>query len=253
MAHNATQPPLPDYDQALQTILMHAPRLRTERVALSEVLGRVLRQDVAADRDQPPFDRSAMDGFAVRSESFDRATCYTVIGTGAAGAPIGTFDAAADQVVRIATGAPVPAGFDAVVPIEQADVQCNGDAERVRFRVESCQPWKNVHRCASDATRGQVVLRAGTRLAPHHIGIAAAVGATQLDVAERPRICVLTSGDEVQPTEVAADQLEPQQIRNSNGPMLASFFEVLGTPVLDCVHIPDEPEQTLAATREALG
>lgn len=237
---------LPSYDEALARILPHAPPLGEEAVALTSARGRVLRREVAADRDQPPFDRAAMDGFAVRSVEIVAGKIFSIRGGTAAGAKPQTMIAGAVQ--RIATGAPLPAGADAVIQIEKSQVR----GEEVSFEVQTCSPWMNVHRRASDARAGQVVIPAGTRLGPPHIGIAAAVGAGQLTVAQRPRITLLTSGDEVRPPETCADNLEPQQIRNSNGPMLRAFLEALGLELLAHVHIPDEPEQTLAAAREAL-
>ena len=252
MTHDATQASLPGYDDALELILPHAPQLQKQLLALNKTLGRALCQDILADCDQPRFDRSAMDGFALRHETFHEQTCYTIIGTAPAGAPIGSFSPKPNELVRIATGAPVPRPFDAVIPIEQATIKQDSGHERVQFMVDSCQPWQNVHRQASDAHRGQIVLHAGTTMAPNHIGIAAAVGATQIEVTEQPRITVLTTGDELRPAETATNQLEPQQIRNSNAPMLVAFFEALGVPVLKHMYVPDEPKETLAAAKKAI-
>lgn len=252
MKHAAAQASLPGYDDALELILPHAPQLQKQPLSLNETLGRTLCRDILADCDQPRFDRSAMDGFALRHETFHQQTCYTTIGTAPAGAPIGSFSPRPNEIVRIATGAPVPHPFDAVIPIEQATIRQDGSRERVQFLVDSCQPWQNVHRQASDAHRGQIVLHAGTIMAPNHIGIAATVGATLLEVTERPRITVLTTGDELRPVETATTQLEPQQIRNSNAPMLGAFFRALGVPVLKHMYVSDEPQKTLAAARKAM-
>jgi molybdopterin molybdotransferase len=244
---------LPGYDDALARVLRSVPPLGVERVALSAALGRVLREEVKADRDQPPFDRSAMDGFAVRSGEVTPGASFPVVGSIAAGAgPAGIENVMpASAVMRIATGAPLPRGADAVVPIEQATVS-GGSCESVTFHVSQVPPWQNVHRRAIDAARGAVVLKAGTRLGPQHIGIAAAVGAVELVVSQRPRITLLTTGDEVRPADTLTDGLEPQQIRNSNGPMLAAFLAALGVPLLHHEHVPDEAERTLCAAREAL-
>ncbi|MEX2212943.1 MAG: molybdopterin molybdotransferase MoeA [Phycisphaeraceae bacterium] len=249
---------LPTYDESLALVLRHVPPLGVERVALALALGRVLREDVRADRDQPPFDRSAMDGFAVRSSEVKEREWFPVKGTIPAGASPSLFqnEMPAGAVMRIATGAPLPRGADAMVPIEQAVVEgegeSGGDGERVSFVMPSVRPWQNVHRRGVDAATGGVVLRAGTRLSGRHIGIAAAVGAADLVVAQQPRITLLTSGDEVRPFDTPTDALEPQQIRNSNGPLLGAFFEALDAPLLEHRHLSDEPEETLAAAREAL-
>ena len=252
MAGNEVKSPLPGYDEALARVLAAVPRLGVERVPLREALGRVLREDVMADRDQPPFDRSAMDGFAVRSDRVRAGVVYAVTGGVAAGGLPPVASAADTGVIRIATGAPVPAPFDAVIPIELAEVVRDGNGERVTFRVGAEKVWMNVHRRAADAKARDVVLRAGTVLGPQHIGIAAAVGAATLIVAQRPRITLLTTGDEVVPFETATDALNPQQIRNSNGPMLTAFFAAIGAPILEHVHVSDDPEETRAAAREAL-
>ena len=225
---------LPTYDQALGRILEHAPTLVAERVTLDDALGRVLLDDVAADRDQPPFDRSAMDGFAVRSGEVRRGTALPVKGSVAAGGADASFQTpmAAGAVCRIATGAPVPAGADAVVPIERCRVEGDGDDERVAFDLDRVKPWDNVHRRASDAAAGQTVLRSGIRLAAHHLGIAAAVGAVSLRVTQRPRVSLITTGDEVVACDTTTDRLGPEQIRNSNGQMLAALLRGLGIDLL---------------------
>lgn len=249
-----TRTALPTYDEALALVLPHAPPLGDEAAPLREALGRVLRRDVMADRDQPPFDRSAMDGFAVRVEDVARGGALPVVGSVAAGGAPESFHnpIAPGTARRIATGAPLPAGADAVVPIEQAVIDGQPGSETVKFIIDKALPFQNVHRQASDASRGQVLIRAGTRLGPQHIGIAAAVGESELLVAERPRITLLSTGDEVVSPEVATCNLEPQQIRNSNSPMLAALLAALGAPLTHHEHVPDEPEVTLAAAREAL-
>jgi len=241
---------LPAYQAALDEILDHVDTLPACRVPLDKALGRVLAENVVADRDQPPFDRAAMDGFAVRSGQVQAGRTFAVCGAIAAGAPLRAYPDDPGQVLRIATGSPVPAGSDSVVPNERADVQ-TGDMERVQFS-DSIQPGDNVHRRGSDATAGQTVMARGTRLGPHHIGIAASVGAIQLEVAQLPKVSLLTSGDEVRPADTSAQCLAPQQIRNSNGPMLSAFFAAAGVPHSDHQHLLDEPEQTLEGARAAL-
>jgi molybdopterin molybdotransferase len=246
---------LPGYEEALAMVLAAAPLLGDQRVSLADAPGRVLREAVRADRDQPPFDRSAMDGFAVRaSEVNGRSGAWPVEGTVAAGSASFDQPLAPGTAKRIATGAPLPPHADAVIPIEQAAVERIDDsgAERVSFLSPTCKPWQNVHRRGIDARAGDVVIAAGTRLAAQHIGIAAAVGAGELLVAQRPRIVLITTGDEVRPFSTTGADLQPQQIRNSNGPMLGAMLGALGTPLYRHEHVVDEPEATLAAAREAL-
>ncbi len=243
---------LPGYDEALALLLRYAPALPEEEVDLGEALGRTLRRAVVADRDQPPFHRSAMDGFAIRTAEYARGHLYGVTGSVAAGQTDWQELSNRAGVLRIATGAPVPDGFDAVIPIERASVSTDHGTEQVMFELDEVKPWQSIHRRATDAHAGDVVIEPDMRLGPQHIGIAAAVGAKRLTVAARPRITLLTSGDEVRPCETETATLEPQQIRNSNGPMLRALLAALGAPLLNHVHVPDEPEQTLAAAREAL-
>lgn len=249
--------PSPTYDQALDLILPHVPRVGEERVPLAQTLCRVLAEDVKADRDQPPFDRSAMDGFAVRSADITPKASLPVIGAVAAGGDAESFTVpiAPGTARRIATGAPLPVGADATIPIEQAAVSGEASAQRVAFVVDSAKPWQNVHRRASDAALGSLVIRAGTRIAPHHVGILAAVGNATPLVKQRPRITVLTTGDEVVPCDTPTSSMGPQQIRNSNGPMLLALLrsQLAGDEaVMHHEHLPDDPEVTLAAAREAL-
>lgn len=243
---------LPGYDDALARVLAHVPALGVEGVPLDQALGRVLRQAVKADRDQPPFHRSAMDGFAVIASRINARQWYDVTGIVAAGGAPLAQGQGQSGVIRIATGAPVAQPFDAVIPVELAQVEKQGDTERVRFQVTEIKVGQHIHPQGADARREDVVLRAGLVLAPQHIGIAAAVGATKLTVSQLPRITLLTTGDEVVDPATATAALGPQQIRNSNGPMLTAFFTALGTPLLEHMHVGDDPEQTRAAAREAL-
>ena len=240
------------YDEALAIILEQVAKLPTQTVALDDALCRVLRAQVSADRDQPPFDRSAMDGYAVPSAEVATDRTFRIAGSIAAGAPMQPFPSETSHVMRIATGAPVPKGVDSVIPLEQSQEDDSTDPPSVRFTVDSQPPWKNIHRRGSDATAGRVLIEPGTSLAAHHLGIAATVGAVQLEVSQLPRITLLTSGDEVRPPETPGSELQLQQIRNSNGPMLKALCQSLGTPLLMHVHVIDEPEQTLAAARQAI-
>lgn len=242
--------PFTSYEDAVDVLLARAPTLGNETVALDAARGRVLRGPIVADRDQPPFNRSTMDGFAVRSGEVKSGGTFAVTGDVPAGAA--AVDVGKDGVLRIATGAAVPVGFDAVVPIEQANVRESNGTEQVTFDIDKAEPWTNIHRRASDAAAGDTIIEAGTLLAAQHVGIAAAVGATSLLVAKLPRITLLTTGDEIRPPDTSADDLQPQQIRNSNGPLLASLLDAFGAPLLQHIHVADEAEQTLAAAREAL-
>ena len=240
------------YDEALALILDRVPILPAETVALDDALCRVLRAEVSADRDQPPFDRSAMDGYAVQCAQVATGRTFHITGSIAAGAPKQAFPTEMSQVMRIATGAPVPDGADSVIPLEQSQEDRSANPPSVQFDVCSQPEWKNIHRRGSDATAGQVLIEPGTSMSPHHLGVAATVGAVQLEVSQLPRITLLTSGDEVRTPDTPTGNLQLQQIRNSNGPMLKAICQSLGAPLLTHEHVADDREQTLAAARRAI-
>jgi molybdopterin molybdotransferase len=244
---------LPSYVDALARVLEACPVLSPTDLALFAALGRVLAKDVAADRDQPPFDRSAMDGFALHSSDLQADSSLKITGTVAAGATPVCYQTpvARGCCYRIATGAPLPVGADAVIPIELAKVKA-GDPATVTFEIDRVDPWINIHQQGVDARVGDVVLQASTVLAPHHIAIAAAVGKVPISVYPKPRVTLLTTGDEVCPPQTRTDQLQPQQIRNSNGPLVVALLSRLGVVDVTHLHLPDEPEPTFDAAKKAM-
>ena len=110
-----------------------------------------------------------------------------------------------------------------------------------------------IHRRGADAKAGQVLIPAGTMLGPRHIGIAAATGSVEVSVVRRPGVSLITTGDEVRPPATPTDGLAPQEIRDSNGPMIDALLRGLGVELMDHIHVADDPQATLAAAREALG
>jgi molybdopterin molybdotransferase len=231
---------LPDFDAAVARLLEAAPPAGpVERVALPLAGGRTLREPILADRDQPPFDRAAMDGYAVRAHEAVAGARLPV----SADAPAGSPEVPAGPpgtCVRIATGAPVPRGLDAVVPHERTD---RGDP--VRLLGPAPKPGDAVHLRGSDARAGDELVAAGTRLTAVHLALAAAAGVVELAVARRPIVRILTTGTEVRgPGESVA----PHHIRNSNAPMLAMLLGDMGARVDGHAHAADTPE----ATREHL-
>ncbi len=241
---------LPSYDEALSKVLARVAVLDEASVPLGGALGRVLCQDIVADRDQPPFDRSAMDGYAVRVGELAADQQQPIVATIPAG---GVADPGCDLtagVARIATGAAVPGAYDAVIPVEQANESSGGQC--VSFSTADVKSGACIHRHGADARAGQVLIPAGTLLGAPHIGIAAAVGAVMLTVKHRPSVSLITTGDEVRPPATATNDLEAQHIRNSNGPMLDALLSGLGTELMDHVHVVDDPDATRAAAQEAL-
>lgn len=238
---------LPSYDEALARVLGRVMRLQPEATPLSGALGCVLAEAVVADRDQPPFNRSAMDGYAVRSGGVVSDKWYDVVAVIAAG---GSPDASVDLtrgVSSIATGAALPGAYDAVIPVEQSEEKDG----RVRFSVERVRPGAHIHPCGADAKAGDTLIGSGVRLGAQHIGIAAAAGCVQPVVVRRPGVSLITTGDEVRPPATKTMDLTPQQIRNSNGPMLDALLQSLSVERLDHAHVQDDPQATLSALREA--
>jgi molybdopterin molybdotransferase len=248
MERTASPQPLPTYEQALARVLSDVCVLESENVPLGGALGRVLGEDIVADRDQPPFNRSAMDGYAVHSAEVRAGADYQIVTTISAGAMPEPCADLTKGVARIATGASVPDAYDAVIPIEQAE-ETSG---QVKFSLESVEQGKSIHPRGRDAMAGQVVIGRGTLLGPQHVGVAAAVGAVDISVVRRPMVSLITTGDEVRAPATPTEKLQPQQIRNSNGPMVEALLRVLGAELMDHVHVPDDPDATMSAAREAL-
>jgi len=209
-------------DEALQRILARVPPVEPERVPLAEGHGRVLAAPLIAAHDQPPFNASAMDGYAVRAQDIVEGHALSLIGISQAGAG---FDGVvgSGQCVRIFTGAPVPEGADAVIMQEEAHAVGNS----VRF-TERPQPGRSVRPIGNDFAAGQTLIKAGTLLDPFKLALAAAANAATLTVAARPRIAVLATGDEL---VLPGSPLEPGQIVASNSyglvPLLAPYAETV--------------------------
>ena len=183
--------------QALQIVLDAARPLGTERVDMSDALGRVLAENVAADADMPPFDRATVDGYACRRA--DLGDGLAVIETIPAGAaPAKTVGP--NQCAKIMTGAAVPFGADCVVMIEQTET---AGEDTIRFM--GGQTGDNISRRATFIRAGQVVMQKGSRLGPAHIAILASVGHVRPLVATRPRVAVIASGDELVPPATAVE------------------------------------------------
>ena len=234
-------------DEALAQLLAQAEPLQgVEQVETFDADGRVLAQDLISGLQVPPQDNSSMDGYAVRCADLVSGTALPVSQRIAAGSH---GDALAPQsVARIFTGAPVPAGADAVVMQEDCVVQDDG---RVRVRT-AVQPGQWIRRAGEDVMRGAVVLPQGTRLSPAALGLAASIGMAQLTVARRPRVALFSTGDElVMPGQVAPQDMAPGAIYNSNRFFLKALLTRLGCEVSDLGIVPDDRAATVRALREA--
>jgi molybdopterin molybdotransferase len=242
------RPPLRPLDAALADLLGRAAPLEgTETVSTFEADGRVLAADLVSALQVPPQDNSAMDGYAVRrAEIADEGVPLPVsqrIPAGSAAQPLQPGTAA-----RIFTGAPVPAGADAIVM--QEDTEAAGDGVVRILRVPDAGQW--IRRSGEDVARGAVVLQKGERLAPSGCGLAASIGLEQLAVARRPRVALFSTGDElVMPGTVPPEQMRPGAIYNSNRFFLRQLLARCGCQVTDLGIVPDRLDATVAALRQA--
>lgn len=221
-------------DEARGRMLALARPLGVDTVALGEAAGRTLAEDITATRNQPPFRASAMDGWAVRAEDATAGARLAIAGESAAGRGY-AFDLEPGQAVRIFTGAPVPAGSDAVVIQENA----TRDGESVVIG-EAATPGANLRPEGGDFFAGEDLLQAGYRLDAWRISLAAAAGCASLSVARRPRVAILSTGDEI---VLPGATPGPHQIFNSGAPALAVLVEhwggepVLLTPAGDNIEV----------------
>jgi molybdopterin molybdotransferase len=239
-------------DEALATLLQKArPALPAESVATFDADGRVLAQDVVSALTVPPRDNSSMDGYAVRVADCAAPGAFLEVAqripAGAVGAPL-----IAGTAARIFTGAQIPEGADAVVM--QEDTQAlpqDGGLGAVRIQIVPA-PGQWIRRAGEDVAAGDVVLRKGERLSPAALGLAASVGFDRLQVARRPRVALLSTGDElVMPGEVAPEAMKPGAIYNSNRFFMRALLRRLGCDVEDLGIVPDKREATIAALRGA--
>jgi len=215
--------------------------LPIERVSVSDADGRVLAEPVVSGRDLPPCDNSAMDGFAVRAA--DVPGTLSVRGVSAAGdAP--DSELAAGAAMRIMTGAPVPRGADAVVMREDADDQ----GERVAF-AETARPGQHIRRAGEDVAHGRRVLEPGAALGPGEIGLLAALGVADVPVFRRPRVAILSTGDELVDVDVEPG---PGQIVNSNAYALAAAVREAGGVPVPAGIARDQLDDAVARIEQAL-
>lgn len=235
------QPGLMPLEQAQQRLLSLAESsliTETECVALAEADGRVLAAPLVATLDLPPWDNSAMDGYALRLADWQGVALPVSqrILAGSAPQPLEPGSCA-----RIFTGAPMPAGADTVEMQENVELDAEG---RVLFR-QALRPRQNVRARGQETQVGECVLPAGTRLGPIELGLAASLGVATVEVRRAVRVAVLSTGDElVEPGQ----PLEAGQIYNSNRRLLISWLQRLGCEVVDGGILPDD----LPRTREAL-
>ena len=217
------------FAQALSTVLASARRLGDESVPLHEAAGRVLAADIAADCDQPPFDRSTMDGFACRRADLVRPL---VVGETIAAGSMPRDEVGPGRCARIMTGAPLPLGADCVVKFEDTETLPDGTVRGVEADHRD-----NIRRRGEDVRRGDILLARGARIGAPQVAVLASAGCAQVPVARRPRVAIIATGSEL--VEVDATP-GPGRIRNSNGPQLAAQIAAAGAVPQVLPVVPDE-------------
>lgn len=215
-----------------------------EIVSLGEAWSRVLAEDIQADRDYPPFNRSTRDGFAVRSQDVAQANAVLTLGGEVRAGEYFKGEIGPGHCTAIMTGAPLPTGTDAVVMVEYTRTE--GDKVRTERPATS---FENVVRKGSEAQAGQTVLPKGRRLRPGEVGLLASVGMEKLAVYLRPQIAILPTGDEVVPI---GRKPEWYQVRNSNSAMLAAVVASAGGTPCEMGIGPDRKEALQSLIVKAL-
>ncbi len=233
--------PLPTIDEALARVLERVAPLPLEAVPVREAAGRVAGMPVRSFADLPPFDSSAMDGYAIHAA--DAPGALQVVGHSAAGAPE-TRRVGRGEAIAISTGAVVPAGADAVVPLEQTEPAGN----RVQI-VSAVAQGDNIRPQGGDLRRGDVVVPAGATLGPPQLGAIAASGCATIECGRRPVAAVLATGSELRPPGTA---LGPGQIYESNTVLLEAQLRAAGAEPVVLGVVGDDEEATRAMLTRGL-
>lgn len=222
--------------QAHEAILSSMPDFGTEVVGADAAPGRVLRQSVVAERDQPPFDRVMMDGIAFSHTDFlGGQRSFPVQAMQAAGDT--TLELRPGHCIEIMTGAALPAGADCIVPVERITTADGVAALEGRYEVV---PGRFVHGQGSDHRRGSELLTAGQVISPLDTAVIASCGLTEVEVSRLPVIRVISTGNELVP---AGSPIAPQQVRLSNGPAVIAMLRQHGYADCRHEHVIDDPAQ----------
>ncbi len=231
-------------EEARRLVLEHVTRLEGEEVALADALGRVLAQDAVAPNDLPPFHSSAMDGFAViATDTDDAPVALKIIGEARAGA-LAQVPVEHGMAIRVSTGAVVPEGADAIVRQELTEVE-----DGAVIVNEEVSAGTDVRFAGEDIRAGQTILHAGTLLGSAEIGALAAVNIARPVVVRKPRIALISTGDEL---VAPGPELRPGQIRDANAPALSAATHAAGAEIVSNVRVGDDRESTIAMLADGL-
>ena len=222
-------------DEAREAILAAMPAFEAEAIPVESACGRVLQQDVVAERDQPPFDRVMMDGIAIAHSDFKAgAERFPVQCTQAAGDERQSLDAG--HCIEIMTGAALPRGADCIIPVERINITDGVATLEDGYAAEARQ---FIHAQASDHEHGAVLLRPGKRISPMDIAIIHSAGLVEVSVSRPPTIRVISTGNELVP---AGQPIAPHQVRLSNGPAVIALLQQHGYQDCQHDHLVDEPQ-----------
>ena len=241
------------FEAARDAILAHCSPLQTETVLIADALGRALAEDVLSPLDHPPWDNSAMDGFAVRVDDVRGASSTKPVrlpvsdDIAAGGFPRGPLEEG--TAARVMTGAPVPSGASGVVRVEHTD----GGADRSVVITRDSDAERNIRSAGEDVRAGQVILTRGRELTPAAIGVLAMTGQRDVTVGRRPRIGVLANGDEIVDFDRVDEVLEGRRIMNSNSYALAAQIADCGADAVLLGIAGDDPDSVRERVESAAG
>ncbi|MBF0510856.1 MAG: molybdopterin molybdotransferase MoeA [Candidatus Omnitrophica bacterium] len=233
--------------EAIRIILSHAKPLAVESIQLSKAVGRVLREDIKSDRDQPPFDKCLLDGIAISFEAWQKGirqfNVQAIVPPGIAAKPLKN----SSYCLRVMTGAVLPKGCHCVIPIDQIDLEGN---------IAEIKDWtivkknQNIRFQAADGKRGKVLLKHGCQLLAPHIATAAIVGKSTFKVSALPKIAMIATGDEL--VDISKP-IKQYQTRLSNSYALQALFHQAKLGDVQIFHAPDNEQVIFNCIKEVLG
>lgn len=216
----------------------------TSQIPLQQAIGRILAQDINADRDSPPFDRVTMDGIAIQAARFSPGKYFSIENTQAAGQPPLTLSDP-ENCLEVMTGAVLPHQTDCIIPYECLEIA----GGKARIDLSDVSAFQNIHRQGTDARKGDMLIPKGSIVSAGMVGVMAAVGYSEVSVVSPPKVVVCATGDELVPV----DQTPlPHQIRNSNSYMLQAALMALGIAA-DTVQIADDRDKLRDGLKKLIG
>ncbi|MFN3404962.1 MAG: molybdopterin molybdotransferase MoeA [Cytophagaceae bacterium] len=230
--------------EANDLINSYARDFGVETIELAKADGRILAENIESDRNYPPFNRSAMDGYAIRQQDFGVYKTFKITGELHAGdSP--DMRVAKGNCVKIMTGTAVPEDCDAVIRIE--DCKITGD--EVEFSVNAVKPWQNISRQGEDCGLGEILVKKGEVITPAILGVLAVIGKSKVTVYQLPKLAIISTGNEVIPID---HPVKPYQIRDSNSYALAGFFEYYKISPTYKSLVKDDKQEIISAVKTAL-